>query len=266
MKKLRPLLLAWAAGLAIWLLLGCASLAKTAWHARQGLAATQSLSLEDFTPVGIEPYDAGEEGPWYISTDGDAQLLWQGDAYLNTVWLFIEHESPPQAVMLYWKTPGQADFSPRQSVYGTLTAPDVYTFDLGGVRVSEVRIDPDSQGIGEGEAPIGAYCYVSAASSLTVDLSLNVTALEGAEQGDVTEAIKTAVADYLKEETLEAYTPAISGEKGYRVSYARIGSAILDTEGVEDYENLTVNGGTGNLSIPAKYAAVLGEVTVSYGT
>ena len=146
MKKLRPLLLAWAAGLAIWLLLGCASLAKTAWHARQGLAATQSLSLEDFTPVGIEPYDAGEEGPWYISTDGDAQLLWQGDAYLNTVWLFIEHESPPQAVMLYWKTPGQADFSPRQSVYGTLTAPDVYTFDLGGVRVSEVRIDPDSQG------------------------------------------------------------------------------------------------------------------------
>ncbi|HJB20888.1 MAG TPA: hypothetical protein H9773_04210 [Candidatus Fournierella merdavium] len=146
MKKLRPLLLAWAAGLAIWLLLGCASLAKTAWYARQGLAATQSLSLEDFTPVGIEPYDAGEEGPWYISTDGDAQLLWQGDAYLNTVWLFIEHESPPQAVMLYWKTPGQADFSPRQSVYGTLTAPDVYTFDLGGVRVSEVRIDPDSQG------------------------------------------------------------------------------------------------------------------------
>ena len=146
MKKLKPLLLAWAAGLALWLLLGCVSLAKTAWYARQGLAATQSLSLEDFTPVGIQPYDAGEEGPWYISTDGDPQLLWQGDAYLNTVWLFIEHESPPQAVMLYWKTPGQTDFSPRQSVYGTLTAPDVYTFDLGGVRVSEVRIDPDSQG------------------------------------------------------------------------------------------------------------------------
>lgn len=146
MKKLRPLLLAWAAGLAIWLVLGCVSLAKTGWYAGQGLASTQSLSLEDFTPVGIEPYDTGEEGPWYISTDGDAQLLWQGDAYLNTVWLFIEHESPPQAVMLYWKTPGQTDFSPRQSVYGTLTAPDVYTFDLGGVRVSEVRIDPDSQG------------------------------------------------------------------------------------------------------------------------
>lgn len=146
MKKFKPLLIAWAAGLALWLLLGCVSLAKTAWYARQGLAATKSLSFEDFTPLGIQPYDAGEEGPWYISTDGDPQLLWQGEAYLNAVWLFVEHESPPQAVMLYWKTPGQTDFSPRQSVYGVETAPGVYTFDLGGVKVSEVRIDPDSQG------------------------------------------------------------------------------------------------------------------------
>ena len=135
-----------------------------------------------------------------------------------------------------------------------------------GELVGEVQehIDPDSQGIGEGEAPIGAYCYVSAAVSKPVSLSLTVTALEGAEQADVTEAIKAAVAAYLKEETLAAFTPSISKEKGYRVSYARIGSAILDSQGVEDYENLTVNGGTGNLAVPAKQAAVLGEVTVSY--
>ena len=69
---------------------------------------------------------------------------------------------------------------------------------------------------------------------------------------------------YLKEQALEAYQPSLSPEKGYRVSYARIGSAILDTEGVEDYEGLTVNGGTANLTIPAKHAAVLGEVSVSY--
>ncbi len=146
MKKFKPLLIAWAAGLALWLLLGCVSLAKTAWYAGRGLAATQSLSAGDFTLVGIQPYDAGEEGPWYISTDSDPQLLRQGEAYLNTVWLFVEHESPPQAVMLYWKTPGQGDFSPRQSAYGVQTAPGVYAFDLGGVLVSEVRIDPDSQG------------------------------------------------------------------------------------------------------------------------
>ena len=48
--------------------------------------------------------------------------------------------------MLYWKTPGQTDFSPRQSVYGVQTAPGVDSFDLGGVKVSAVRIAPDSQG------------------------------------------------------------------------------------------------------------------------
>lgn len=128
------------------------------------------------------------------------------------------------------------------------------------------HIDPGSQGIGEGEAPIGAYCYVSAATAQTVDLSLTVTPTAGSDQETVTAAIQAAVTDYLREEALEAYTPSISGEKGYRVSYARIGSAILDTEGVDDYEGLTVNGGTGNLTVPEKYAAVLGEVTVSYGT
>ena len=48
------------------------------------------------------------------------------------------------------------------------------------------------------------------------------------------------------------------------MSYARIGAELLAAEGVEDYEGLTVNGGTANLNIPARYAAVLGEVSVTY--
>ena len=36
----------------------------------------------------------------------------------------------------------------------------------------QTHIDPDSKGIGEGEAPIGAYCYVSAAVEQAVALSL----------------------------------------------------------------------------------------------
>lgn len=128
----------------------------------------------------------------------------------------------------------------------------------------QTHIDPDSKGIGEGEAPIGAYCYVSAAVEQAVALSLTLVLAEGAEQETVEAAIRTAVSGYLKEQALEAYQPSLSPEKGYRVSYARIGSDILDTDGVEDYEGLTVNGGTANLTVPAKHAAVLGEVSVSY--
>ena len=145
-KLLRALAAAWAAGLAVWLAFGCARLARNAWYEAKGLAGQRTLTLADLDPVGLQPYDAGEEGPWLISTDGDPQLLWQGEAYLDAVWLFAEHRSPTQAVMLYWKTPGQTDFSPRQSVYGAEDAPGVYVFELGGVLVSELRIDPDSLG------------------------------------------------------------------------------------------------------------------------
>jgi len=143
---------------------------------------------------------------------------------------------------------------------------DQFGKPASGELVGEVQqhIDPDSQGTGKGEAPIGAHCYVSAAEARTVDLSLTVTAVPGAEQAAVSEAIKAAVANYLREETLAAYTPSVGGGRDYRVSYARIGSAILDTEGVEDYEGLMVNGGTANLDITARCAAVLGEVAITY--
>ena len=118
------------------------------------------------------------------------------------------------------------------------------------------HIDPGSKGIGEGEAPVGAYCYVSAATALELDLSLTVTMMGGSEEAQVTEAIKAAVAAYLQE---------IAFAQDY-VSYAQIAAAILDAPGVQDFENLTVNGGTGNVPVAAREVAVLGETAVSYGT
>ena len=50
------------------------------------------------------------------------------------------------------------------------------------------------------------------------------------------------------------------------MSYAQIAAAILDAPGVQDFENLTVNGGTGNVPVAAREVAVLGETAVSYGT
>lgn len=126
------------------------------------------------------------------------------------------------------------------------------------------HIDPDSSGLGEGEAPIGAYCTVSAATAQPVPVSLTVTLAEGAEQETVTQAIQDSVDSYLRAAALEAYRPAIKTDKSYIISFAQIGAAILATDGVADYESLKVSGGTANLTIPAKYAAVLGEVSVSY--
>lgn len=138
---------------------------------------------------------------------------------------------------------------------------DVVLVDTNGQPASETLvkavqdyIDPDSQGLGRGEAPIGAYCYVSAAAGVSLAMTMKITAAFGAVQSEVTQAIKNAVADYLQ---------SIAFKKSY-VSYAQIAAAILAAHGVQDFADLTVNGGTGNVAIADRQVAVLGEVTVNY--
>ena len=41
-------------------------------------------------------------------------------------------------------------------------------------RQVQAHIDPSSKGLGEGEAPIGAYCYVSGAEPKELDISMTV--------------------------------------------------------------------------------------------
>ena len=138
---------------------------------------------------------------------------------------------------------------------------DVVIIDTDGVPASSTlvdavqdHIDPGSSGLGNGEAPIGAYCYVSAATAVTLALSVKITTVQGAVQDDVTQSIKDAVKAYLK---------SIAFKQSY-VSVAQIAAAILNSDGVLDYENLTVNGGTANISVDDREVAVLGEVTITY--
>ncbi|MDR3983750.1 MAG: baseplate J/gp47 family protein [Dysosmobacter sp.] len=139
---------------------------------------------------------------------------------------------------------------------------DVVIIDVDGQPADEeligrvqTYIDPGSKGLGEGEAPIGAYCYVSGAEPKELDISMTVQTLPGAEQEAVTAAVKAAVAAYLK---------GIAFAQDY-VSYARINAAVLEADGVQDVSGLTVNGATANVAIGERQVAVLGEVSIQYG-
>lgn len=116
----------------------------------------------------------------------------------------------------------------------------------------QLYIDPDSSGKGEGAAPMGAHCYVSAAEALNIDVTAKLK-ISGT-QSEIENAVKTAIKEYLA-------SIAFTSEN---VSYAQIGNAILDTAGVIDYENLTVNSGAVNISVPDRSVAILGTVVFTY--
>lgn len=120
------------------------------------------------------------------------------------------------------------------------------------VEVVQAYIDPDSSGKGEGAAPMGAHCYISAAEALNIDVTakLRISGTQSETESDVKDAIKKYLASI-----------AFTGEN---VSYAQIGNAILDTAGVLDYESLTVNSGTANISVPDRNVAILGTVVFTY--
>ncbi len=99
--------------------------------------------------------------------------------------------------------------------------------------------------------PIGADVTVVSAETLTINISVAIVT-DGTEVDTATANIETAISDYLGDE---------ASDDRY-VSYAKIGSAILSAEGVDDYSDLTVNGGTVNIDIADNAVPVLGSVSV----
>lgn len=115
-------------------------------------------------------------------------------------------------------------------------------------------IDPDSSGEGNGTAPIGARCFVSAAEALDVNISLNVQMLSSGSQEAVKQAITKAI---------ESYFASIAFKQDY-VSYARIGEAVLNAEGVLDYTDLQLNSTTGNLDVSERQVPILAGLDVTF--
>ncbi|MEC0194790.1 baseplate J/gp47 family protein [Paenibacillus taichungensis] len=119
--------------------------------------------------------------------------------------------------------------------------------------VSEVQayIDPDSTGLGMGEAPIGAKCYVLSATGLPLNISVSVQMAPDITEPELQANIEASITSYLQ---------SIAFDQDY-VSYARIGQAVLDSAGVVDYSGLSLNGGIDNIPVGLKEVAILGAVS-----
>lgn len=100
--------------------------------------------------------------------------------------------------------------------------------------------------------PIGASVTISSPTARTVDVSANII-LDGAKTlDDVLAELKKQLAEYLKSLVFV----------DYRVSYAKIGSLLLNIEGVQDYDDLKLNNSTGNITVGVKEIPVMGAVNL----
>lgn len=100
--------------------------------------------------------------------------------------------------------------------------------------------------------PIGASVTISSPEKCAVAVNANLL-LDGTKTlSDVITAFKSNLGDYLDSLIF----------KDYRVSYAKVGSILLSTDGVQDYDNLRLNDTTGNVTVGTKEIPILGAVNL----
>ncbi len=105
----------------------------------------------------------------------------------------------------------------------------------------------------ESVRPIGAAVMVSSPTSRIIDIAANVI-LDGTRlMSDVRTAFNAVLTEYLKDTIFETYS----------ISYAKIGSILLSTEGVLDYDMLLVNSGTANITIGGEEIPIIGAITLT---
>lgn len=115
-------------------------------------------------------------------------------------------------------------------------------------------IDPNSNGLGDGVAPLGAYCTVASATARNIAISVTITKSTAFTESEVTTNIEESIVNYLK---------SIAFNQDY-VSYAMLSYAILTSQGVSDSTGLLVNTGTSNITLLDSEVAILGSLVITY--
>lgn len=109
-------------------------------------------------------------------------------------------------------------------------------------------LDPNSEGMGNGVAPIGASVTVTTATGVTVNVSANVDMADGYSD---TSHIDTAISNYFSE---------IAYDKSM-LSYMNVGAVILACDGVEAINSLLLNDSTDDITFGAEEIPVLGTTS-----
>lgn len=98
--------------------------------------------------------------------------------------------------------------------------------------------------------PVNAGIYVETATSKLININANVRVADGYRIQDIQDSFIDILADYFSNIALvESY-----------VSYAQVGKLLLETRGVIDYDNLTLNGNVANVELGNVEVPAIGDV------
>ncbi len=142
---------------------------------------------------------------------------------------------------------------------------EVPSLDL--INAVQNHIDPDSEGLGLGEAPIGAYCTVVGAVNKLINVSISGLQIKaGYLLQDVKTNIQNSIKEYLSDLITEIFDNNDTSISIY-VSYARVSACIMDSDGVVDYTSYTLNSTSTNVTLVDSNSAteipVLNTLTIT---
>ncbi|KGO14294.1 hypothetical protein NZ45_08000 [Clostridium botulinum] len=112
-------------------------------------------------------------------------------------------------------------------------------------------IVPKGQNRG-GKAPVGAIVTIATPSILNISIQARFEFEEGFSSTNILNSLKDKINRYLSGIN-------IGGTVLYKAIDTIIGSVLLEKQGIKDYTNLTVNGGTSNIKL-VDQVAIVGEV------
>lgn len=110
-------------------------------------------------------------------------------------------------------------------------------------------LDPGSEGLGNGKAPIGSKVTVTGGVRKDIDITGNIELIEGYSEP---EGVAEMVSKYLS---------SIAYVKD-SVNYIRIGSSILDTPSIAGLSELRVNGGIEDIVLEGEDIPILNSINL----
>lgn len=129
------------------------------------------------------------------------------------------------------------------------------------VAALQTFLDPVGfQGLGYGKAPAGAWVDVSTGELLPINITANIDYAPNTDTDAVYDEFVAAVTEYIQSRVFEV--DPVTKEL-YPIGYNKVASLLGSVSGVDNFHDLTINGGTTDIALQFFDIPTLGTVTLN---